>query len=296
MNLIVTADDFGRSREINAGILRAHREGILTSASLMVAGGAADEAAEMARATPTLAVGLHVVAVDGLAILSRRQLPHLLDERGWFPNAPARLGVKYSLSSAARRELAMEIEAQFQHFAALGLPLSHVDGHQHMHLHPAVWPIVLRLSREHGAKGIRIVRDEWRFAVRYDRRHIMQKTLWAIAFGIMSRRPRKQAREGGLAVAGRVCGLMQSGRMSKTYVLALLDHLARKSRQEGRYAMSEGDRNATAEIYFHPTAGARTDALGPNPEDLQTLLTPAIRAAIERHGMRRCSYAEIAGA
>jgi chitin disaccharide deacetylase len=285
VNLILTADDFGRSREINAGVLRAHREGILTSASLMVAGEAADEAVEISQSNPTLAVGLHVVVVDGPAVLPRRNLPLLLDKTGRFPNAPARLGIRYALSRTARSELAMEIAAQFQRFASFGLPLAHVDGHQHMHLHPAVWPIVLKLAREHGAKGIRIVRDEWRFAMRHDRSKFISKAVWKIAFRIMSRRPRRQARESGLAVADRVYGLMQSGRMSKSYVLALLERVAQRSRH--------ANDNATAEIYFHPTAGARTDALGPNQEDLQTLLTPAVRAAIQRHGMRRCSYPDL---
>ena len=88
MKLIVTADDFGRSHEINVAVLEAHRHGILTSASLMVAGEAFAEAVEMVRDTPTLAVGLHVVLVDGRAVLPYARIPQLVNSDGCFPNTP----------------------------------------------------------------------------------------------------------------------------------------------------------------------------------------------------------------
>jgi hypothetical protein len=93
MQVILTADDFGRSAAINAAVLRAHREGVLTSASLMVAGEAAEEAVALARETPSLAVGLHLVAVDGPTVLSQGEIPHLVDEWGRLPADPVRLGL-----------------------------------------------------------------------------------------------------------------------------------------------------------------------------------------------------------
>src|ERR1043166_8184955 len=93
VNLLVTADDFGRSPEINRAVIRAHREGILTTASLMVAGPAADEAVALARQNPTLAVGLHLVVVDGPAVLPHEQIPHLTDLSDCFPDNPVRLGL-----------------------------------------------------------------------------------------------------------------------------------------------------------------------------------------------------------
>jgi hopanoid biosynthesis associated protein HpnK len=143
LKLIITADDFGRSHEINRAVLEAHTRGILTSASLMVTGDAFDEAVDMARRTPSLAVGLHLVLVDGKAALPAETIPHLVDERGMFPNAPARLGFRYFFGRGARRELAAEIAAQFERFAATHLPLAHVDGHQHLHVHPAVFPLLV---------------------------------------------------------------------------------------------------------------------------------------------------------
>jgi hopanoid biosynthesis associated protein HpnK len=285
VNLITTADDFGRSQEINRAILEAHREGILTSASLMVAGEAAEEAVAIAKENPTLAVGLHLVAVDGPAVLPASRIPRLVDETGRFPNAPMRLGLRYYFNRPARVELQAELEAQFARFAEFGLPLSHVDGHQHMHLHPAVWPLLIPLIRRYKPTGVRIVRDNWRLGLRHDRSHWMLRTAWAASFAMLSRKALRDARQEEFVVADRVYGLMQSGRMSESYVLALLDHVTREGAKHGQ----------TVEIYFHPTTGDRTDAFGPNPEELRTLLSERVREAIERKGIRLCRYVEVAG-
>lgn len=291
LDLIVNADDFGRSTEINRAVIRAHREGILTSASLMIAGAAAGEAIELARANPTLSVGLHLVVVDGPAVLPPARIPHLVDANGRFPNQPVRLGLRYTFSKAARRELRDEIDAQFERFAATGLPLSHVDGHQHMHMHPAAFDLMLPLAHRCGARRIRIVCDDLRLALHYDRRHWMAKAFSAAIFAGLARRARRRSlhmapaiqqepsgsaagranREVANAVHGtsaRTYGFFQSGNMTEPYVLLALQQL-----------------QGSAEIYFHPTDGPRLDELGPNPGDLQTLLSPAVRSAIEARGL-----------
>jgi hypothetical protein len=150
MRVIFTADDFGRSAEINLAVERAHREGLLTAASLMVGGAAMDQAVDIARANPGLDVGLHVVVSDGNAVLAVSRIPDIVDPHGRFRD-PVGAGLAYALSREARRQIAAEIEAQFARFAATGLTLAHVDGHQHMHLHPAVLEPVLRFARAHGA-------------------------------------------------------------------------------------------------------------------------------------------------
>lgn len=277
MNLILTADDFGRSREINAAVVRAHREGVLTAASLMVAGEAFAEAVAIARSTPTLAVGLHVVLVDGPAVLPAERIPLLVDGRGRFPDAPAGLGMRYFFDPRARRQMQDELEAQFSRFAATGLPLAHIDGHQHLHVHPAVFPIVVELAKRYGAAGVRVPCDELRFALRHDRSRPATKVLWATAFGLLGVRARRRVRGGALATTQRVYGLMQTGRMDEAYVLALLRHI---------------DADA-AEVYFHPTVGERTDALGPNPDELHALLSPAVRQAIDERGFRLCAYPDL---
>lgn len=269
--LIINADDFGRSAEINRAVLRAHREGVLNSASLMVAGEAADEAVEIARQNPGLTVGLHLVVVDGPAVLPPDRIPHLVGADGKFPNAPVTLGLRYAFSRAARKELEAEIAAQFERFASTGLPLSHVDGHQHMHMHPAVFDRMLPLAKRFGAKRIRIVRDDLRLALRHDRRSAIGKCIATAIFAALAR----QAMRSDLPAPKRTYGFLQSGGMTEPYVLLAIQQMP-----------------DSAEIYFHPTDGPRLDALGPNPGDLATLVNPAVRRAIEARGLLFSSDAE----
>ena len=277
MKLIVNADDFGRSSDINRAVVRAHCEGILTSASLMVAGEAADEAIALAREHPTLAVGLHLVIVDGPAVLPRRTIPDIVDERGWFADAPVRLGLKYAISRACRRQIEAELRAQFERFAASGLPLSHVDGHQHMHMHPAVFKRVLALAREFGARGIRIVSDDLGLALRHDRRNMAAKLIATAVFGALAGYCRHELRSAHLISPRRTYGFLQSGSMDERYVRLVLARC----------------RGAAAEIYFHPTQGERLDRLGPNRQDLHSLLDPLVRKIAEARRLQWGRYADL---
>lgn len=275
--IITTADDFGRSRAINAAIIRAHREGILTAASLMVTSEAWQEAVELARANPTLAVGLHLVVSDGRAVLPPTQIPHLVDASGRFPDDPLRLGLRYAFNRAAQRELAAEVTAQFARFAATGLPLSHVDGHQHLHVHPVVFNLLLPLARQYGAHGVRVPADDLWLALRHDRRAAGARIGWALGLGSMLGWCRRRARASGLAVAERVYGVFQSGQMTESYVMTVLREL----------------RTPTAELYFHPSLERLGETLGPNPGDLATLLSPAVRQVIAARGLCLATYASL---
>src|SRR5437867_13212189 len=92
--LIVNADDFGRSHSINEAVVRAHRDGILTSASLMVNGDAADGAVQLARQNPRLGVGLHVTLVCGTSALPPGEIPGLVDAGGNFSRHSVLAGVR----------------------------------------------------------------------------------------------------------------------------------------------------------------------------------------------------------
>ena len=153
--LIVTADDFGASVAVNEAVERAHRHGILTAASLMVAGEAAADAVARARAMPSLGVGLHLVLVEGRPVLPPDRIPALVDDSGHFRRDMARSALRMFADPAARRQLAAEVEAQFAAFAATGLPLDHVNAHKHFHLHPTIAATVLRIGRRYGMTAIR---------------------------------------------------------------------------------------------------------------------------------------------
>ncbi|HZD55837.1 MAG TPA: ChbG/HpnK family deacetylase, partial [Anaerolineales bacterium] len=226
-----------------------------------------------------LAVGLHLVAVSGTAVLPPKEVPHLVDSQGRFLNNAALAGLRYFFSKVIKEELAREITAQFERFAETGLPLSHVDGHLHMHVHPTIFNLVLPLAAQYGARGLRLPRDDARLALRYDAKHVGTKILWAVVFGLLSRWCSRQMETHPLVLTQNVYGLMQSGQMHEHYVVNLLNQLSVKS----------------AEIYFHPDLETRTHALGPNHLDFETLVSPRIRRLVEERGLILATYPTLQG-
>lgn len=267
VRVVVTADDFGASPAVNAAVVRAHRDGVLTSASLLVTGAAFDEAVQLARATPSLAVGLHLALADARPALPARELPHLAGADGRLARDPARAGLRLAASAAARYELAREIAAQFERFAATGLPLSHVDGHHHLHVHPAAFPAVAEHAARAGARAIRLPCEGLRALAEASPR---RASLDAAVLGALGGAWRALALRRGLRFASRVHGVVRSGAMDAAYVATLIARLE----------------PGVTEIFLHPSLEPATpDARrGPNAGDLAALVSPAVRAALLARG------------
>src|SRR5262249_4643192 len=204
--LTINGDDFGYSEAVNRAVIRAHREGVLTSASLMVNEIAFDQAVELALSNPSLAVGLHLVLVLGRSTLPHSEIPHITDAHGNFTNSSFRAGVQYYFSAAARRELRHEMRAQFERFARTGLPLSHVDGHTHLHQHPVIFAELIRLCEEFGVKRVRVVKGEMRLSLSLDRKHLPIKIVWGTVFNLLGRWCEKQLRGRGFVQPQKVYG------------------------------------------------------------------------------------------
>lgn len=276
--LIINGDDFGYSAAVNRAIIEAHREGVLTSASLMVNERAAAEAVALAHATPSLAVGLHLALVLGRAALPPHELPHITDSHGNFTNSSLTAGLQYYFHPAARREVRREMRAQFEKFAATGLPFSHVDGHTHLHQHPVIFKELLRLCAEFGVKRVRVVKGEMRLSLRLDRRRLPLKLVWGTVFNLLGGWCERQLRGQDFVQPQRVYGLLQSGDMNERYLLGLLPSLPQTS----------------IEIYAHPLAlDADAAAQRANPgggRELQALTSRRVRAAIEQAGFELTTY------
>ena len=157
--LIITADDFGLHPSVNQAVERAHREGVLSAASLMVGAPAAGDAIARARDCPHLRVGLHLVLADGAPVLPPRAIPDLVEADGRFGSRMVRDGCRFFCLPRVRGQLAREIRAQFEAFAASGLALDHVNAHKHFHLHPTVLGLTLRIGREFGLRAVRLPRE-----------------------------------------------------------------------------------------------------------------------------------------
>jgi chitin disaccharide deacetylase len=235
--LIVTADDFGAAEAVNHAVEQAHKNGILTAASLMVSGAAADDAVRRARAMPSLRVGLHLVLVEGKPVLPVSSVPDLVDASGAFRTDMARAGAAMFFLPRVRRQLEAEMEAQFGAFAATGLTLDHVNAHKHFHLHPTIAGLIVKLGRRHGVKGARVPLEPQRVLAAIEPHHttpamVMLTTPFA-------RGLRRNFMRHGIAAPDQVFGLAWSGAMRAERLAGLLTHLP------------EG----LSEIYMHPATG-----------------------------------------
>jgi hopanoid biosynthesis associated protein HpnK len=154
--LIVNADDFGLTAGVNRAIVELHGAGVLTSATLMAKAGATDEAVEMARRTPALGVGCHVVLVDGEPVLPAAEIPTLIDRKtGRFPVSLWTFLVRLSTGRIRAAEIEAEAAAQIGLLQSRGLRLTHIDTHKHTHMFPAVLRAVLRAARACGLRAVR---------------------------------------------------------------------------------------------------------------------------------------------
>jgi len=162
--LIVNADDFGLTTGVNRGILRAYKDGIVTSASLLVTGSAFEEAVALAQQNPELEVGLHLALVEERAVLGGEALPTLVDETGRLPRTSGEFFRRAVLGRINWDEVEREIAAQIARFQKTGLRLCHLNSHQHLHMFPPVFQIVRRLTRRMDNVWIRNPAGPWRKA------------------------------------------------------------------------------------------------------------------------------------
>jgi hopanoid biosynthesis associated protein HpnK len=244
----------------------------------MVGGRAAGDAVARAHRLPGLRVGLHLNLTDGRPLLPQEQIRQLVRENGEFDRNMARAGVRFSVLPKVRRQLAMEILAQFAAFRAAGLPLDHVNAHQHMHLHPYVAKLIVEIGRDHGIKAVRVPSEPvavLRQAFPEERRLVPAYDPWTAIL-------RWRLRRAALRTNDHIFGLAWSGGMVEARILRLIPNLP----------------DGVSEIYFHPAA-ARTPALVAtmpsyrHPEELAALLSPSVRDCIARSGIRLVSYSDL---
>jgi chitin disaccharide deacetylase len=154
--LIVNADDFGLTSGVNRAILELHRAGVLTSATLMARAAATDEAIEIAKATPGLGVGCHVVLVDGEPVHGAANLPTLSNpSTGRFHPTLGAFLRRILAGKINGSEIEAEARAQIQSLQACGVCLTQVDTHKHTHMFPRVLRPVLRAARTCGIQAVR---------------------------------------------------------------------------------------------------------------------------------------------
>jgi hopanoid biosynthesis associated protein HpnK len=267
---IITADDFGLHPAVNEAVEVAHRTGVLTAASLMVGAPAAQDAARRARALPGLHVGLHLTLADGQAVLPRRQIPDLVDTDNRFHDNMVSAGWRFFALPRVRAQLAAEIRAQFSAFAALGLKLDHLDAHKHFHLHPTVLSLAVRIGREFGLRAVRVPAEPGLTLTRL-------LTPWLALM-------RARLRRAHIASNDQIFGLAHSGAMNEARLLQILQ------------ALPAG----VTEIYLHPATESGGTIAPSMPdyrhqEELNALLSPAVRGALADPTIQLGGYGDIVG-
>ncbi|HTT75947.1 MAG TPA: hopanoid biosynthesis-associated protein HpnK [Candidatus Binataceae bacterium] len=276
--LIITADDFGLSHEVNAAVARAHREGILTAASLMAAGPASAEAAAIARDYPGLDAGLHATLCLGRAVLPFDRLPGLVNMNGDFSANPFAAGMRSYFNRTLRLLLRDELRAQIDRHLELIGRLSHIDGHLNFHVHPVVAGLLIELCIEYQVPCIRLPREPVFTTLALARGHSIRKLTEAVIFRALSRRAQRLMAVRGILTTDRLFGLHQSGHLSERYVLGVIARLP----------------PGLTEFYFHPATGnGGTLSDLASQRDFAILISPRIRAALDARAIRLTNFAEL---
>ena len=269
--LIVNADDFGLTLGVSRGILRAHREGIVTSASALAVAPAFEASARELRDATGIGVGVHLAAVgEDPPLLPPRRIPSLVGEDGRLP-----AGWKEFLRRARRvepAELEAEFAAQIERVRGAGLAIDHLDAHQHLHLLPKVRRVALTLAKRFGIRGVRVPRGgagrPAGFAVRW------------LARGLA-----RAAAQAGVLHPEACEGFDHSGHMTRDRLLATLERVERSGAP-------------SAEILLHPGEPADPEreryAWGYDwSGELAALVDPEVRAAVLRAGFRLGTYRDL---
>ncbi|GAO40243.1 hopanoid biosynthesis associated protein [Sphingomonas changbaiensis NBRC 104936] len=281
--LIVTADDFGLSMEVNEAVEEAHRKGILTSTSLMTAGPAAEDAIRRAKRLPDLGVGLHLALYGAPAQAPADAIPYLVTPAGDLDGRSTATGVAMTLSSAVRRQVHREVEAQFRAYRLSGLPIGHLDGHWHCHQHPWILGIAIEVGKPLGLRTMRIPYEPVRPSVLaakgegWARRIAHAASHWSLAAHM-----RRRLKVNGMASNDWFFGKNDAG------------HVTPGLLQQMIAALPEG----VSEIGLHPATGPWSGDHAPPPDwqasgELAALIDPDTRAACEANGVRLCRFDDL---
>jgi predicted glycoside hydrolase/deacetylase ChbG (UPF0249 family) len=263
--LVVNADDFGFTPDVNAGIVEAHRYGILTATTLMANGDAFDDAVRLARETPTLDIGCHLVLIGGRSLLTGEPLP------ATAPQLVAALAM-------GRIRVYDELAAQLRRIADTGLGPTHLDTHKHTHLAPTVLNAVARVAEEF---GVRWVRRPFDFPLHTLRQGVPRmKRLTSDALGLMRRRFHRVLAKHGCRTTDHFAGFQITGHFRTQELIELMSVIPQGS----------------TELMVHPgrcgpaLRAARTRLKESREAELAALVAPEVRAAMLRHGIALVNY------
>ena len=290
-NLIVNADDLGWTQGVNRGIAEAHRNGIVTSTSLLANGCAFEEAVQSALQSPGLGVGVHLNLSDGKPLAPARQVKSLLDENGNFSGGPETLLFRLTAKSLDAREVELEWNAQIEKVRAAGIRPTHLDGHKHVQMLPGLFAVALRLAKKHGIEAVRVSHEASSLRAALNSGGelaglTLKQGVQARGLKLLARDARKMAERAGIAAADYFCGIAQTGVLTKKGIQQMLASLPEGTTElmcHPGYADAELEKSATRLQKSRQT-------------ELEILTDKEIRKSIAVLGIRLINYGEISAA
>ena len=270
--LVVNADDYGLTPAVSQGILRAHKEGIVTSTSVLVLGRGFNDSARWIADHETLDAGIHLAAVgEDPPLLTSREIPSLVDRHGRLPASWKHFLAAAALGRIDPDDVEREFAAQIDAATAAGITLTHVDTHQHLHLWPSVSNVVISLAKQRGIPAMRVPRSA--------------DPLKRAGINRLAARLASRAEAAGLVTPEWAVGLDEAGHMHG-------------SRFEDALALLAGRHPHTAEVGCHP--GDADDARSAYrwgydwDRELEWLTSTEARAAVESAGFVLGNYRDLA--
>jgi hopanoid biosynthesis associated protein HpnK len=224
----------------------------------------------LARERPRLGVGLHLTFLFGHSALPADRIPDLVNDKGEFSNSPAFSGMKFFFKPGIRAQLREEIRAQFERFRATGLELDHVNGHLHLHLHPAVLTILLQEASALGIRQMRLTRDPLSASLRLQSGNWAYRLSHTLIFSLLSARAEKRFKQRGIRHTNHVFGLLSNAAVNESYVERLLPLLP------------AGD----SELYSHPS-------LHEFRHEYDALVSPRVHQAVSQLGIQLIRYQDL---
>jgi chitin disaccharide deacetylase len=280
--IIITGDDFGLALPVNEAIVEAHRKGVLTTASLMMGAEFSEDAVARAKEHPSLRVGLHLTLVEGTPVLPPQNIPDLVDVEGAFSTRLARAGFKFFFYPGIRRQLEAEIRAQYEAFRKTGLALDHVNAHNHMHLHPTVLRLILKVGKDYGLRAVRLPNEppvkSWKAAGTSLGSRLASWIFLSPWINIM----RYLLRRAQVRYNDFLLGMTDSGAMTLDLALRFMRNLPR----------------GVTEICFHPSTRrcAEIDRTMPcyrHEEEFHALTSNALLQAVQDAGLQTIAFSDL---
>ena len=282
--LIINADDFGLTSGVNRGILKSHREGVVTSTTLMARGGRFDEAAGLAAQAPRLSVGCHVVLVDGSPLLKADQVSSLLATAS--PPAFRVSLARFAVLAAAGRfdpgQVENEVTAQIHKLQAAGISVSHLDSHKHTHMFPVVLRAMLRAAQNCGVRAIRNPFEPLVFARIAGWKRQFQLTILSRYRATF----RRELATAGMNTPDGCIGIAATGGLTLASFQDLLEKLP-----EGTWEFVSHPGYNDAEL-----DQVRTRLRDSREKELAILTSDAAREALRRENIELISYRDLATA